>query len=168
MAGEILTAERLRELLDYDPDTGAFKWRVRLSNRVSIGSVAGAYNSHTGYTSISIDRRLHRAHRLAWLHVTGSWPEGPIDHVNGQRSDNRWSNLRAATTSLNQQNLREARGDTNSGLLGVYRTDKKQHPWRAAIGHMGKSQHLGNYATKREAQRAYLRAKRRLHEGCTI
>lgn len=162
-----LTAERLREVLDYDPESGVFTWKVRTSNRVNVGDVAGAMLK-TGYLSISIDGKLHRAHRLAWLHVHGAWPAADIDHVNGVRTDNRFANLRSATPSLNQQNLRSARGATASGLLGVYRTDKKHRPWRSSINVDGKDRHLGNFTSPEEAHAAYLAAKRRLHEGCTI
>jgi len=163
-----LTAERLRELLHYDPETGLFVWKVRTSNRTKVGKVAGSLHEPTGYTFISIDRRTYKAHRLAWLHVTGHWPAEWIDHINGNRADNRMSNLREANASLNQQNLRSARGNTDSGLLGVYRNDKKNKPWRACINVAGKWRQIGNFKTPHEAHEAYLAAKRRLHEGCTI
>ena len=168
MADAILTAERLREVLHYEPESGAFTWLVTLSNRAPAGSKAGAHNKYTKYTSISIQGKLHRAHRLAWLYVTGAWPDRFVDHINGERSDNRWANLRQANGSLNQQNLRASRGDTCSGLLGVYQTDKKSHPWRASITVDGKDRHIGNFETKDEAYCAYLKTKRAMHEGCTI
>lgn len=168
MADAILTAERLREVLHYDSETGAFTWNIALSNRAPVGTAAGSKSRHTGYTSISVDGALFRAHRLAWLYMTGEWPERFVDHINGDRSDNRWCNLRAADGTLNQQNLRAARGDTHSGMLGVYRTDKKSSPWRASINIDGKDKHLGNFATKEDAHRAYLDAKRAEHQGCTI
>lgn len=162
------TAEFVRAILHYDAGTGAFTWKVSPSNRARVGSTAGALNRHTGYISISIAGRLHRAHRLAWLYVMGDWPKNQIDHINGARSDNRWENLREADSQLNQQNLRLARGNTNSGALGVYRTDKKHHPWRAAIKHDGRNKHLGNFRSVEEAQAAYVAAKREMHPGCTI
>lgn len=167
MATSILSAERLREVLHYDPETGAFTWKVRTSNRVSVGAVAGAMLK-TGYLSICIDRKFYRAHRLAWLFVHGEWPNADIDHLNGIRTDNRFVNLRAASRSVNQQNLRAARGSTASGMLGVYRSDKKGKPWRSCIKVDGVDRHLGNYATPEDAQAAYIDAKRKLHEGCTI
>lgn len=71
MANAIVTAERLRDVLDYDADTGLFRWKARTSNRVRVGSVAGAHSHVLGYVMISIDGRLYKAHRLAWLHVHG-------------------------------------------------------------------------------------------------
>lgn len=168
MADAILTADRLREVLHYNAETGVFIWVKRLSNRAVEGSVAGALNRHTGYTSISIGGKLHRAHRLAFLYMTGAWPPHHIDHVNGSRSDNRWENLRPVSVSVNQQNLRSARGDTHSGVLGVHRTDKKSKPWCASIKVDGKERHIGNFETIEDASSAYIAAKRRLHEGCSI
>lgn len=168
MATAILSAERLREVLHYDPETGVFTWKVRTSNRVNVGSAAGAMLK-TGYLSICIDSKFYRAHRLAWLYVRGEWPKADIDHLNGKRTDNRFCNLRDASRSKNQQNLRKARGEnTHSGLLGVHRTDKVHKQWRASIKVDGKDKHLGNFSTKEAAHDAYLLAKRMHHEGCTI
>ena len=163
-----LSAERLRELLDYDPLTGNFTWKLRTSNRIKVGDVAGT-QMKTGYWSISIDGELYRAHRLVWLWIHGVWPDADIDHKNGIRTDNRIDNLRDASRSINQQNLRSARGDnTHSGLLGVYMTDKLEKPWRSSINVDGKDKYLGNFCTREEAQSAYITAKRMLHAGCTI
>ena len=167
MAKAILSAARLREVLNYDPETGVFTWKVRTSNRVNVGAVAGAMLK-TGYLSICLDGKFYRAHRLAWLFVRGEWPTADIDHLNGIRTDNRFANLRDASRSVNQQNLRAARGSTASGMLGVYRSDKKGKPWRSCIKVDGVDRHLGNYATPEAAQAAYIDAKRKLHEGCTI
>lgn len=168
MAEAILSAERLREVLNYEPATGIFTWKVRTSNRVNIGDVAGAMLK-TGYLSICIDSKFYRAHRLAWLYIHGDWPSADIDHLNGMRTDNRFCNLRDVSRSTNQQNLRKARGEkTHSGLLGVYRTDKVNNQWRACIKIDGKDVHLGNFRTKEAAHEAYLLAKRSHHEGCTI
>lgn len=168
MADAILSAERLREVLNYNPETGAFTWKIRTSNRVAVGDIAGSLHNKSGYWFIFVDGKAYKAHRLAWLHVHGEWPAADIDHINGRRSENMLHNLRQATRSMNQQNLREARGDTASGLLGVYRNDKKNKPWRSSIKVDGKDRHLGNFADPQDAQRAYLAAKRKLHEGCTI
>src|SRR4029450_2313606 len=98
-----LTAERLRELLDYDPETGDFTWKV---NRrcVRSGSVAGNVNCVDGYCYIGVDARRYHAHRLAWLYIKGAWPNDQIDHINGNKADNRFANLRQATHSQNQAN----------------------------------------------------------------
>lgn len=94
----MLTAERLRELLSYDPETGWFTWRVtRSSNgRADAGSRAGALRSD-GYRHVTVDQHKYKEHRLAWLYMTGKWPEADLDHKNNTRDDNRFSNLRAAS-----------------------------------------------------------------------
>lgn len=162
-----LSAERLRELLNYDPLSGNLTWKIRTSNRIKVGDIAGALLL-TGYLSISIDGKLHRAHRLVWLWVYGVWPDAELDHINGVRTDNRIANLRDVTSSMNQQNLRSARGGTHSGLLGVHKTDKVNKKWRASIKVDGKEKHIGIFFTKEAAQIAYLDVKRKLHVGCTI
>jgi hypothetical protein len=81
----------LRELLSYDPKTGMFTWRIRSARRVHIGDVAGGVNGR-GYLTIRVDGRQYLAHRLAFLHMTGSWPKKEhIDHINMDRADNRWA-----------------------------------------------------------------------------
>ncbi len=165
MATPNLTAARLRELLSYDPDTGLFRWKVQTSKRVKVGDIAGTLVK-IGYISISIDADMIRAHRLAWLYVHGSWPTGDIDHIDGNRANNRWSNLRDVTRSMNAQNLKRAHADNAaSGLLGVYRDKKK---WAASLTVNGKRHRLGNFTTPEEAHAAYLKAKRELHTACTI
>jgi hypothetical protein len=94
-----LTVERLRELLTYDPETGELRWRVT-RRRAAKGSLAGTLNRN-GYRNIEVEQRCYKAHRLAWLYVTGEWPKETIDHINCKRDDNRWANLRQATTAEN-------------------------------------------------------------------
>ena len=92
MAEASLTAARLRELLHYNPDDGLFRWRVAGPKRV-VGAPAGS-RQRIGYIVIRVDGRLHYAHRLAWLHTTGAWPAASIDHIDGDKGNNRWVNLR--------------------------------------------------------------------------
>ena len=164
MATEILSAEKLRELFSYDPATGAFTRLVRSAHCVKVGDIAGCKTS-TGYSQISISCRSYFAHRLAWLHVHGRWPECFIDHIDGNRYNNAIANLREASRSVNQQNLKEAMTRNASGLLGVSRHGKK---WAAKITIDGKCRYLGCYKTAELAHAAYLDAKRLLHVGCTI
>ena len=113
-----------------------------------------------------IDEREYSAHRLAWLYVHGAWPTGQIDHINGDRGDNRISNLRDVTPALNTQNQRRAaRSNKSSGLLGV---TANRGRWLAQISIGGKSRNLGRYATPEEAHAVYVAAKRVLHAGCTL
>lgn len=156
----MLTAERLREALHYDHETGVFTWRSRTSNRVKIGDIAGAIDLN-GYRLIGVDGRLYKAHRLAWLYVYGRWPVKQIDHINGVRDDNRFANLREATSGENHQNITR-RSDNTSGFIGVtwHRQNMK---WMAQIRVDGRYHYLGCFNTSEEANAAYLKAKADLH-----
>lgn len=173
MARNDLSAERLRDLLDYDPNTGIFTWRHDRKvgrNKAFLvrraGDVAGGKNA-IGYIAIGIDHRRLLAHRLAWLHVHGVWPTACIDHINGNRSDNRICNLRDIPHRSNIENQIRPAKNNKSGHLGV-RQYKGKQKWSAQIGHHGKYVHLGYFDSPEQASDAYLAAKRRLHEGCTI
>lgn len=160
-----LTAERVREVLSYDESSGIFTWRMK-RGRCGAGSIAG--NQSRGYVQIHVDGRQYFAHRLAWLYTTGDWPVGEIDHINGDRSDNRWVNLRDVSRAVNQQNRRTAqRNNKTSKYLGVSRA-KEGRPWRAYITLGGRGRLLGCFDTEDQAHTAYVEAKRRLHEGCTL
>src|SRR5262249_32141337 len=112
----MITQERLKEVLFYSPKTGTFIWRVTLNPRGKAGSVAGCKDG--AYWAIRIDRTLYDAHRLAWLYMTGEWPEG-IDHRDKDGINNRWKNLREADQSQNGANSR-LRVNSATGYKGVY------------------------------------------------
>lgn len=154
-----LTAERLRELLSYDPATGEFLRLATPRNASKAGDVAGCVVD--GYRRISVDGRQYQGHRLAWLHAHGRWPADQIDHVNGIRDDNRLCNLREATNAENLQNL-TARSNSRSGLLGVS-WHARAGKWMGQITHNRKLHYLGLFATAEEAHVAYLEAKAKLH-----
>ena len=97
----MLTAKRLRKVLSYAPTTGIFRWQVSASSRAPVGSIAGAKNGR-GYHQIRIGGRPYSASRLAWLYMTGKWPNSEISYINGKPSDTRWANLRKATSSQNR------------------------------------------------------------------
>ncbi|WP_129241243.1 HNH endonuclease signature motif containing protein [Achromobacter veterisilvae] len=158
-------AERLRTVLSYDPNTGIFTNRTDRP-LAKAGCPAGSPDKY-GYLQIFFEGKNCKAHRLAWLYMAGDWPAGNIDHVNGSRSDNRWSNLRVGSQALNAQNLRGPRRDNMIGLLGVS-LDKRRGTYRAQIMVDGKSRHLGTFGDPQSAHQAYLKAKRTLHPGCTI
>lgn len=150
-----ITVERLRELLDYHPETGVFRWKVSKSQGTAAGSAAG-FVEREGYRRIKVDGRKYKAHRLAWLHVHGEWPSREIDHVNRNPDDNRIDNLRLATASQNRGNSRRLSNNT-SGYKGVsFRPETGR--WRARISHGGKSTCLGDFSSPEEASAAYLSA----------
>lgn len=165
MAKPILTAARLRELLHYEPDTGVFTW-TQNRWRVFSGDIAGGVGLQ-GYVIITVERRTYRAHRLAWLWVHGVWPAADIDHINGNRADNRLVNLRDVDRQTNLQNLTKAKTHNKTGLLGVCYSARDKR-WIAQIKAPGAPRVLGYFKSPKEAQDAYLEAKRLWHPGCTI
>jgi hypothetical protein len=156
-----ITPERLRELLDYDPETGEFTWRVTRNHNARHGQRAGSTHGK-GYWGIAIDGRKYQAHRLAFLHIFGKWPDGDLDHANGVRTDNRIANLRLATRSQNAANRRCSRRNISSGFKGVH-FEPQTGQYRARIGKHGKSQHLGLFRTAADAHAAYCAAAREVH-----
>lgn len=161
-----LTRERLIQLLVYDRATGEFRWKVS-RGRSKAGSIAGR-KSRLGYTQIRIDGRIYMSHRIAWLYETGGAPNGDIDHINGEKSDNRIDNLRDVTRAVNQQNRKTAQANNNStGLLGAYKTGTPGR-YFARIRVDGKIHHIGVYGSAEEAHQAYLQAKRKMHIGNTL
>jgi hypothetical protein len=101
----MLSAKRLRRVLSYAPATGIFRWKVSASSRAPVGAIAGAKNGR-GYHQIRIGGRPYSASRLAWLYMTGKWPNSEISYINGKRSDTRWANLREATSLQNRTRLK--------------------------------------------------------------
>jgi len=152
--------QRLKELLNYDPETGVFtravsrrKWKA--GDRM--GTVAG------GYVNINVDYCIYRAHRLAWVYMTGSEPQAGVDHINGNGLDNRWCNLRAAEQSENTLNRTHQRNN-KLGLKGVYVHNKgASKPYRSRIKAYGRLVELGCFATPEEAKAAYDAAGAVLH-----
>jgi hypothetical protein len=160
-----LTADKLKDVLDYAPDTGVFVWLIRPSKAVKAGTVAGCLEKRIGYITIGIAKHIYKAHRLAWLYVNGQWPEGFIDHINGIKSDNRIANLRIVFADGNSQNIRKPNRRNKSGFMGVIWFQNK---WRASMSVNGKTKWLGDYSTPEEAHQVYLAAKRMYHAACTI
>lgn len=161
-----LSAETLRELLSYDHDTGQFTRLKAVARKTKVGSIAG-WKDAQGYIQVTVNGNRHKAHRLAWLYVYGHWPTGQIDHINGNRSDNRLLNLRDASHGENVQNRRRANSNSKTGILGVS-LHRPTGRWKAQIRIDQKSIHLGLFDTKEAARDAYLTAKRRIHGGCTL
>jgi hypothetical protein len=149
-----LTAERLRELLEYDPETGVFRWLVRTSNRIKVGQIAGCISN--GYRVIRVDGSMFLAHRLACLYMTGKWPADQIDHRNVVRPDIRWSNLREASSQQNSAN-RGALRNNKSGLKGAI-FEKRSGRWISKIVISGRLTYLGSFDTPEEAHKTYMAA----------
>ncbi len=153
-----LDSTRLRELLEYNPDTGVFTSRVKRAH-TPIGKVLGTRHIE-GYVWMGIEGSSYLAHRLAWLYMTGAWPPASIDHRNGNRADNRWENLRPATSAENAQN--QSRPQKNNPYLGVC-WEPSCNKWKARIRVNGVEKYLGVFATAEEARDAYLAAKKEIH-----
>lgn len=171
---ENITAAYVRAILDYNENTGVFRWKYRepdtfpnetTKRAISIwnarfpGTIAGTLSK--GRITISVRGRLYFAHRLAMLIAFGKWPEHEVDHINGVPSDNRLCNLREATSEQNQQNTKKRLTNT-SGYTGVVWC-KQQKQWKSRIQFKRKFYHLGRFASKEAAYEAYLKAKAQLH-----
>ncbi len=155
----MLTQKRLKELLSYSPIVGVFEWR---KNRAPVraGSIAGNVVD-TGYITIGVDYKVYTAHRLAWLYMTGSFPDGEIDHADGDRTNNAWNNLREVSKQQNAMNARIGSNNT-SGVKGVLWC-RKSGKWRGRICTRGKLTHLGPFNTIEEAAEAVRAARVMLH-----
>lgn len=166
LLGEImLTQERLKEVLIYDPDTGNFIWAMNRMGPVRKGEIAGTIDNN-GYVKIWIDRKQYRAQRLAFLYMAGNFPD-IADHKNGIVADNRWCNLRNLSKTANGQNISKPRSHNKCGFLGVQKhTDYDKFVARIVI--KGKEKYLGIFDTPELAHAAYLAAKRIYHEGNTL
>lgn len=138
----MLTAERLREILHYDPETGVFTWRVKHGRGTSVRHPGDEFGTALckGYRMGGLLGRQYSVHRLAFLYMTGEWPKADVDHVNRVRSDNRWANMREATRSQNLANrFRRGYAVTRDGTYQV----------------MFRSRYVGTFKTAEAAQRAY-------------
>ena len=167
LGGRDIDAEALRQALHYDPNTGAFKWIVKPSPRMQAGSPVGSPDKD-GYLRVQIAGKTHKLHRLAWLYMTGAWPVDQVDHINGDKADNRWNNLRDVPNDINQQNRRTAQRTSKTGVIGVAVPLNARNKFTARIRVKGKSTFLGSFDTLEAAADAYVEAKRRLHAGCTL
>lgn len=180
---QLPSPDELRQLLNYDPETGLFVWKRRpeemFEARGSIARATGAgcWNGRWagrpafglctthGYMIGSIQFQKVRAHRVAWAMHYGAWPNSEVDHINGNRADNRINNLRLVTSSENKQNMKR-RTDCPSGVTGVYWWPQSEK-WRVQIAARGIRQHIGMFKTFEEAVAARKAAEARLgfHEN---
>ena len=135
----MLSAERAKYLLSYDAESGVIKWNVNKGSRVKAGDTAGYFDKSNGYVLTRVDRKKYYNHRLAWLLTYGEWPIDEIDHINGDRTDNRIVNLRPVTRSENLKNSRMSKYNS-SGITGV-RWGKRDRAWLVSVS----TKHVGYY-----------------------
>lgn len=145
---EELTQENLKEILDYNPNTGVFYWKVGKKT----GQVCGKPNVRD-YVYMHILGKAYSGHRLAWFYMTGKWPKNQIDHINRIKSDNRFQNLRDVTRSQNLMNKTKY-SNNKSGFKGV----SYRKPWSVSITYDGVINTLGHFENKEEAARVYDKA----------
>lgn len=155
-----LTIDLLKELLDYDSNSGEFTWRVKRGS-VDVGTVAGYVSKSHGYANVKVLGRLYLAHRLAWFYTHGVWPTGELDHINRVRTDNRIVNLREASSYQNKRNY--SRPKTNTTGVKEVQLPKGRSKYRASIYVNYERKHLGMFDTLEDAERAYEIASKKLH-----
>ncbi len=152
-----ISLDRLKELLTYNPESGEFRNNTFRSSRAKPGDIAGCRHN-AGYWKIRLDRHYILAHRLAWFYVFWEWPD-EIDHINGDRSDNRIANLRPATHSQNMSN-KKCHKTNMTGLRGV---SKRGDKYRASVKVNRKRIYLGSFDTAEAAHGAYLEGLTKHH-----
>ena len=161
----MLTQERLKDVLTYDPETGLFTRNYTVSGpNGKIGSQVGTINS-CGYLNCRVDTKTYKLHRLAFLYMMGYFPK-EVDHIDGIIINNRWCNLRECTRTQNRQNLKKAVATNKTGYLGVY--PHKNGTFVAQIQIGNKQVYLGLFRTPELAYASYLEAKRKNHEFNTL
>jgi hypothetical protein len=149
-----IDCNQLREILEYQPETGLFFWKKK-RNGISVGQLAGG-KDRDGYIRIRIDNVKYAAHRLAWMYIHNDFPKNFIDHINGIKIDNRICNIRDVTRSENMQNLFKPQG--RNIYIGVYK-NQNANTWYSKIEINGKQIRLGTFKTPEEANIAYKKAK---------
>ena len=158
-----MTTEAIKRMLRYSTESGEFWWTSDAPTKVRGKRVE--YKDKHGYICLKLDGRMYKAHRIAWLFQYGYWPTQHIDHINGNKADNRICNLRDVSPNINAQNRRRALSTNSVGFLGVSRNGSG---WRAEIRVAGKKINLGTYPLPDQAHAIYVAAKRKHHEGCTL
>ena len=152
----MITLERLKERLSYDPETGEWRWKT--ARRKSLIGQVITHKEGSGYIQFPVEGKNYRASRLAWFYMTGEWPKGLVDHIDRDKTNDRWNNLRIATRSENKANGKTY-VNNKLGVKCVTKAKKcRSKPYRARINIDGKAFHLGYFATPDEANVAYLNA----------
>jgi hypothetical protein len=153
-----LTVDLLNHLFEYDKETGNLIWKRQQSNRIVAGDIAGSLCR--GYVYVGINGKKHRAHRIIFLMHKGYLPK-TIDHINGDRADNRIENLRAVTANQNQHN-RKINSNNTSGYKGVC-WDKARNKWKSQVRLEGKLINIGHYDNVEEAAEVVRKTREELH-----
>jgi len=148
----MITYERLKELLSYNPETGVFIWKISPMYKIKIGDIAGGATLSRGYKRIGIDGKRYRTSRLAFLYMKGYFPEYQVDHIDRKRNNDRWNNLRHVSPSCNTRNSK-IRNTNNSGITGIC-WHKQAKKWMAEIRIFKKSKYLGLFDNLLEAARS--------------
>jgi hypothetical protein len=162
MTDQILTQERLRFLLDYNPDTGVLTWRTKPSRGIKVGQQAGTPTSE-GYLAFQINKKKMLAHRAIWFYVHGVWPPKEIDHINHVRNDNRLCNLRLASRLENSHNTQK-HAKNMSGHKGVAWHNRNQK-WQVQLQANHKTFYVGQFAQLTDAVQARAIAEIFLHKA---
>lgn len=150
-----ITVDYLKKILSYNPDTGVFTWIKRTTRADLLGKQAGNVHS-SGYVRIAIHNKKIFAHRLAWLYMMGVWPTNHIDHIDGNRTNNIFKNLRDVTRSENLHNVYKAKKNNKTNLLGV---SAHQGKWRMQIMFNGVKTRVSGFDTPEQAHKAYMDIK---------
>jgi len=157
-----LTQQRLKEVVTFDDTTGIFVRKLK-AKRAVVGRTLG-YKKSNGYIALSIDGQKYFAHRLAWLYVYGEFPKNDIDHIDGNRTNNKIENLRDVPRTENLQNIKIAKSHNKStGILGAYLHMSGKFMSRIKVNK--KDVYLGLFESAEQANQAYLKAKKQLHKG---
>lgn len=165
MATDDFSIEGLKSIIHYDRKTGVLR-RIFNYGTCRPCNVVLSSASKDGYIKVGVFGKTYSAHRIAWFYVRGRWPVGDIDHIDGNKANNAFSNLREVPHRINSQNRVKASKESSSGFLGVSTAPFSK--WVARIAVDGKNKYLGHYTTPEAAHEAYLSAKRKMHKGCTI
>lgn len=147
----MITQDYLKSILEYDPETGLFKW-IKARPKIKVGDIAGGLDD-AGYIRINIDGLKYRAHRLAIFYMTGEWPPDHTDHKDLNRANNKWDNIRVATRTENFGNQTKYKSN-KSGIKGVC-WDRDANKWLAQIQINNKKIKLGRYSNIDDAAEAY-------------
>lgn len=167
MAKRDLSVSTIRECLEYNPDTGEFTRAKRTAQCHQVGDRADlpAFGNLAGYLTIGLQGDKHLAHRVAWAHFYGEWPKQHIDHINGDKSDNRIVNLRDVANITNMQNkFKTMRNKAYTDLQGAY-WHRQNKNWVARIQVSGKTINLGSFDSAIAAHLVYIEAKKFHHKG---